>query len=389
MPTRKGSLRHRLYEILEAGHSENWRARAFDVAMTVLILANLVAVALESVPSIVAEYDAAFDVFDAVSVAIFTIEYVLRLWVSIEHPLVRHYGPVMGRLRFAVRPMMIIDLLAFAPFYLSAFVTFDTRVLRLFRIFRFMRLARTSPALTTLGRVVYTERRALAGTVLMIFGLAFICATLMYLIESDAQPDKFGTIPLSMWWAMTTLTTVGYGDAIPMTVPGKMLASMVMVLGLGMFALPIGILSTGYLEEIRRRDFVVTWAMVARVPLFSRLDAAGVSEIMRILRAKVVRRGEVITARGERADAMYFVTSGEIELILPNEKVKLTDGDFFGELALLQQVKRSGTARALTRADLLVLEAEDFSDLMDRKPDLRERIETAAAEVFGEAGAGS
>jgi voltage-gated potassium channel len=351
--------------------------------MTVLILANLVAVALESVPSLAAQYQLGFSTFDTISVMIFTVEYVLRLWASYEHPMVRQYGAFMGRVRFAMRPIMLIDLLAFAPFYLSAFIDVDTRFLRLFRIFRFLRLARTSPALTTLGRVVYNERRALAGTVLMIVGLAFICATLMYLVEGDTQPDKFGTIPDSMWWAMTTLTTVGYGDAIPVTVAGKMLGGMTMVLGLGMFALPIGILSTGYLEEIRRRDFVVTWAMVARVPLFSRLDAIEVSEIMRILRAKMVRRGEIITARGEQANAMYFVTSGQVELTIPGEKVTLADGDFFGELSLLQQAKRSGTARAVTRSDLLVLEADAFATLLDLRPELRERIEQTVAELFG------
>jgi voltage-gated potassium channel len=381
---RTPSLRRWVYDILEAGHSETWQARTFDIAMTALITANLLAVALESVPFIAVEHHEALAIFAAASVAIFTVEYGLRLWVSVEHPMVRQFGPVAGRLRFALRPIMLVDLLAFAPFYLAPFLGVDTRVLRLFRIFRFLRLAQTSPALTTLARVVYNERRALAGTVVMIFGLAFLCATAMYLIEGDEQPDRFGTIPLSMWWAMTTLTTVGYGDAVPITAAGRILASMVMVLGLGMFALPVGILSSGYVEEIRRRDFVVTWAMVARVPLFSRLDAAGVGEIIRILRAKTVRRGEIIAARGERADAMYFVSSGQIELILPSEKITLGDGDFFGELSLLQHVRRVGTARAMARTDLLVLDADDFERLLDRSPSLRTRITETADDLFGE-----
>jgi voltage-gated potassium channel len=279
---------------------------------------------------------------------------------------------------------MVVDLLAFAPFYLAPLIGIDTRVLRLFRIFRFLRLAQGSPALTTLSRVVYNERRALAGTVVMIFGLAFLCATAMYLIEGDQQPERFGTIPLSMWWAITTLTTVGYGDAVPITAAGRILAAIVMVLGLGMFALPVGILSSGYMEEIRRRDFVVTWAMVARVPLFSRLEAADVAEIMRILRAKTVRRGEIITVRGERADAMYFVSSGEIELVLPTEKIQLKDGDFFGELSLLKHVRRVGTARALFKTDLLVLDADDFEQLLDRMPALRARITETVSGLFGE-----
>lgn len=224
--------------------------------------------------------------------------------------------------------MMLIDFIAIAPAYFAAAFQVDTRALRLFRIARFLRLARTSPALATLGLVIVNERRALAGTVLMILGLSFMSATAMHLAEGHVQPEKFGTIPDAMWWAITTLTTVGYGDAYPITALGRMIGAATMVMGLGMFALPIGILSTGYLEEIRRRDFVVTWAMVARVPLFSRLDAVSISEIMRILNAKVVRRGEVITHMGETATAMYFVSSGEVELRLPEGSAVLTDGDF-------------------------------------------------------------
>lgn len=212
----------------------------------------------------------------------------------------------------------------------------------------------------------------------MILGLSFMSATAMHLAEGHVQPEKFGTIPDAMWWAITTLTTVGYGDAYPITALGRMIGAATMVMGLGMFALPIGILSTGYLEEIRRRDFVVTWAMVARVPLFSRLDAVSISEIMRILNAKVVRRGEVITHMGETATAMYFVSSGEVELRLPEGSAVLTDGDFFGEMSLMRTVRRVGTARALSRADLLVLEAHDFEALLARRPELRIRIlETA------------
>lgn len=372
------TTRRALFMALEGGHTEHFPSRLFDYAMTVLILANLTCIALESVPSIAAAYGDYLVAFDMVSVAIFTTEYVLRLWVAMEHPLVRAQGPLLGRLRFAVTPMMLIDFIAIAPAYFAAAFQVDTRALRLFRIARFLRLARTSPALATLGLVIVNERRALAGTVLMILGLSFMSATAMHLAEGHVQPEKFGTIPDAMWWAITTLTTVGYGDAYPVTALGRMIGAATMVMGLGMFALPIGILSTGYLEEIRRRDFVVTWAMVARVPLFSRLDAVSISEIMRILNAKVVRRGEVITHMGETATAMYFVSSGEVELRLPEGSAVLTDGDFFGEMSLMRTVRRVGTARALSRADLLVLEAHDFEALLARRPELRIRIlETA------------
>jgi voltage-gated potassium channel len=207
----------------------------------------------------------------------------------------------------------------------------------------------------------------------------------MHVIEGHAQPEKFGTIPDAMWWALATLTTIGYGDSVPITPLGKMFGSLVMVCGLGLFALPIGIVATAFVNEIHRRDFVVTWGMVARVPLFAALDAAAIAQVMKIMRTRAVGAGTIVAARGEEAEGMYFIADGEVKIELPRGDITLSTGEFFGELALLKRVKRMGTVTALTRTHMMIIDAVDFENLLARDAGLRERIlETAEERLKGD-----
>lgn len=372
--------RRNVYTVIEAGGSGTW-AQFFDDAMVVLIVLNVLAVILESVPSIHDPMAFEFFVFDVVSVGIFTVEYALRIWASIEIPAVRQKGAFFGRLMFASRPSQIIDFLAFAPAYLAwIFPAADLRILRIFRLLRFLKLVRYSPAMVTLSRALYEERRALVGALILMVGTAVFSGTVMHVIEGRAQPDKFGTIPDAMWWSFATLTTIGYGDSVPITPLGKIFGALIMVSGLGLFALPIGIVATAFVNEIHRRDFVVTWGMVARVPLFSALDAAAIAEVMKIMRTRAVNAGTVVAARGEEAEGMFFIADGEVKIELPRGDITLTAGEFFGELALLKRVKRMGTVTALTRTHMMIIDAIDFESLLNRDADLRARILEIAEE---------
>ena len=369
-----------IYIVVEAGGSSAG-AQIFDDFMVGLIVLNVLAVILESVPGIHDPYAMEFLVFDVLSVAFFTCEYIARLWVSIEIPAIRQRGGLRGRLVFASRPAQLIDFFAFAPSYLSwIFPGMDLRVLRMFRLLRFMKLVRYSPAMVTLGRALYEERRALIGATILMVGTAVFSGTVMHVIEGHAQPKQFGTIPDSMWWALATLTTIGYGDAVPITALGKMFGAVVMICGLGLFALPIGIVATAFVNEIHRRDFVVTWGMVARVPLFASLDAAAIAEVMKIMRTRAVSAGTVIAARGEEAEGMFFIADGEVKIELPRGHIKLGAGEFFGELALLKRVKRMGTVTALSRTHMMIIDAIDFESLLNRDEVLRERIIAIADE---------
>ena len=372
-------LKHRLYEILEAGHPEDVTSRVFDLTMVVIIIGNVAAVAMETVESFNAQYGAAMRVFELASVAIFTVEYLARLWVADQHLPLQGYGPVKARVRFALGPFPIIDFLAVAPFYLSLIVpAADLRILRVFRLLRLLKLARYSPAIASLGRVLADERRALGAALLIMVVLLMLSATAIYYIERFVQPEKFASIPGSMWWALATLTTVGYGDVVPVTALGRVIGGLVMIFGLGMFALPIGIIASGFANEIHRREFVVSWGLVARVPLFAKLDAMAVSRVSNLLRSKVMPADTVIARRGEPADAMYFIASGQVHVEVEPEPVTLGEGDFFGELALLNETTRGATVLSITQTRLLVLPVDDFHHLLSTQADLREAIQSVA-----------
>ncbi len=236
--------------------------------------------------------------------------------------------------------------------------------------------------------MLHNERRALVGALLIMAAMLLVASTAIYYIERHVSPDDFGSIPESMWWALATLTTVGYGDVVPATPLGKIVGGMVMIFGLGMFALPIGILASGFASEIHRRDFVVSWSMIARVPLFARLDGLSVSRITNLLQARVVEPDTVIFREGDPGDAMFFIATGEARVEIEPEPVLLGDGDFFGEIALLNDVPRGATVRAVTQCRLLVLDCEDFRGLLAVDENMRriidEVVEQRAAELGGD-----
>jgi len=368
------ALRRRLYEILEHGTIGDRTGRLVGRLIVLLIIINLLAITLESVPEFQARYSPFFTVIELFSLAFFTVEYGLRLWVSVEHPPYRHPSEPKARLKFMTSAFGIIDLLAVFPFWFAFALPPDLRVVLVFRMVRFLTLARYSAGMRSLLDALYTERRALFGCLVILVGAALLAASVMHLVERHVQPDKFGTIPDAMWWAIVTLGTIGYGDVIPMTPLGKIVASVTIFLGLIMVALPVGIIATAFANQIHRRDFIVTWNMVARVPLFAELKASDIADIMRLLRAQQVEPGVVIARRGEPAHSMYFVAEGEVEIELKHKHVRLGGGHFFGEVAALRRARRSATVTAVTRTSLLVLDAHDLHALMAREPRIAERI---------------
>jgi len=376
-------LRRRVYQVLEQGPVGDRLSVTIDRALVALILVNLVAVALESVPSLRVAYRPLFDAIESVSLVVFTFEYGLRLWVAVEHGPHRHLSQMRARLKYVLSPAGLIDLIAVLPFWGAPLLPDDLRVLQVLRILRFFKIARYSPAMRSLLDVLYRERRALFGCLVITLGTALVAAALMHLAEGKVQPDQLGTIPEALWWAIVTLGTIGYGDVVPVTTLGKLIATGTIFLGLITIALPVGIIATAFAEQIHRRDFIVTWGMIARVPLFAGLDAAEISDVMQLLRAQVAQPGEVIVRAGEPAHSMYFVAAGEVEINLKRERVRLGVGQFFGEVAVLRRVRRSATAVALGRTNLLVLDAQDLHVLMERDPRIAARIKEVVEKRVG------
>ena len=200
-------------------------------------------------------------------------------------------------------------------------------------------------------------------------------ATLMYLAERHVQPDKLGTIPDAMWWAIVTLGTIGYGDVVPVTAVGKVIAGVTIFLGLIMIALPVGIIASAFADEVHRRDFVVTWAMVARVPLFSGLDAAEIADVMRLLRAQQVEPGGLIVRRGDPGafDVFHRRRRGR-DRTAATSGFGSTSGISSARSRCLRYARRSANVTAISRVSLLVLDAHDFHVLMERDPRLAQRV---------------
>jgi voltage-gated potassium channel len=370
--------RHRCYELLEHGSPGDWGSRVVDGLIILLVVVSLTSVALESVPALAASQHGLFIAIEIVALVVFSIEYALRLWAAAEHPLYRHLPAPLAALKYATSAAGIIDLIAVLPFWFAFVLAPEFQILLVLRVVRFLKLGRYSPAIRSLLDALYAERRALTGCFVILIGAALVMATLMYLVERHAQPGKFGTIPDAMWWAIATLGTIGYGDVVPVTPLGRILATCTIFLGLVMVALPVGIVATAFADDIHRREFIVTWGMVARVPLFAGLDANQIAEIMRLLQSQRIEAGTVIARRGEPAHSMYFVAAGEVEIDLPDRCIRLGAGHFFGEIAVLRKARRSATVRAVSRTSLLVLDARDVHILMDQEPRIAQRIQETA-----------
>jgi len=375
--------RRRVHETLELGASGDLASRLFDAVLIILVLSNAAAFTLGTVPWFEQRYQTQLYWFEVISVSIFTVEYIARLWSCVEVPTLRDKSPLQARLHYATHPLLLIDLLVIAPFFLSFLLPVDFRILRILWLLRLLKLARYSPALQTLALVLHTERRALFGALLVMLCLLLFASTGIYYIERHVQPDVFGSVPASMWWSLSTLTTVGYGDVVPLTPLGRLFGGLIMLFGLGMFALPIGIIATGFSQESSRRDFVISWSLVASVPFFAKLDISDIATIMPMLNSSTYQPHELIVSRGDVAHSMYFIASGSVAVETEEGEVSLCEGDYFGEMALIDGRRREHTVRAKTKCRLLELDARDYHWLLQDRPDLREAIAKTARERSG------
>ena len=244
-------LRERIYRIIDENNKETWAARVFDQALATLILLNVFIIVLESHQSLWDHYSAWFLAFEYFSVGVFTLEYVFRLMTAdLKYP---GLGKGRAAIRYLFSAVAIIDLLAVLPAYLPMFFPVDmrvVRVLRLMRIARLFKLGRYTRSLHLISIVLQEKRSELYTTAFLASLLLVVSSTLMYYVERDVQPDAFPNITSTLWWAICTLTTVGYGDVVPVTTGGKIISSIIAILGIGLVALPAGILSASFMDKL-------------------------------------------------------------------------------------------------------------------------------------------
>lgn len=338
-----------------------------DAFILIIIMFNVVCVILESVSHLATKYSFYFSIVRNLSYFIFSIEIVVRIFRIIRQSK-----------RFKFSPVLFIDGLVIGLFYGNVSTGFDWRLLRLFRVLSILHITEQSRAMQILRSVAFREKRTLFSAMLTMGVVMILEAGVIYSIEHYAQPQAFSSIPDAIWWTMTTLTTVGYGDVVPLTGVGKLFGMLVMFSGIVMFAIPTGILVSAFFQEIKRKDFIATWDLVAQVPFFSNLTASEIAQITDLLTLHVVRPGEVIFHHRNKADGMYFIVSGEVQIETASETILLKGGEFFGEVAVLHHIPRTAKAVAHADCDLLFLNSRDIELFMELHPEMQQRIfETA------------
>ncbi len=292
----------------------------------------------------------------------FAILYAARIW-SAEH-----------RGAAARSPAAIVDLLAAAPIPLALAVGVSAADARLFAILWALKLIRQNPAFALVLRVLRSERQPLLSVATAFLVITLFASTLAYLAERQAQPEAFSSIPAALWWTVTTITTTGYGDKTPISFFGRVVGGSVMIAGIGLFALWAGILASSFSEELKRRDFLESWDVVVRLPLFRGLGSAALAEIARLLKVENFAPDTPIVRAGQPGDSMYFIAEGEVAVLVGDQRIPLKAGQFFGEAALIASTPRNATVVAAGRARLLRLDVVEFRDLASRLPELLEII---------------
>ena len=246
-------LRAKLYQVLESDTQKSLLAKGITYFLIALIVTNVIAAIFESEPDYHQRFEQQFFIFEFISLSIFCIEYLLRIWCCVEAPKYSNTSPLKARLQYAVTPIALIDLIAILPFIIAIFLSVDLRALRLLRVLRLLKLTHYFKGFNIFITVVSKELKSITAAMMVILFLIIIAASLMHTVEGKVQPDVFGSILHSFWWAVVTMTTVGYGDVVPITPLGKLISTFIMLIGVGLVALPAGMLAARFGEELRER----------------------------------------------------------------------------------------------------------------------------------------
>jgi voltage-gated potassium channel len=309
-------------------------------------------------------YEAAHHWVDAVlwaCLAFFVFEWVVRL---------RHAVLTQRGWTYALSGRGLVDAAGAVAIPLALILGTNPKSAWLLGIFWMFKVVPGIPGLRQLRRVLVQESGPLLSVLVIFLMVLFLAAVSVYFLERDVQPATFGSVPAALWWAIATLTTVGYGDVVPITPLGRLIAAFVMIW--------TGILATGFAAETRRDNFLKTWESVSKVPFFAALGPAAIADVTHMLRTMDLPARTMIIRKGQTGDCMYFIAAGEVEVDLPGKKVALGEGAFFGEMALLGNNLRSANITTTRVSKLLVLDLVDFRLLMARHPDLAETIDAEA-----------
>ena len=360
----KSSFSARLDQFVTATTGRNMTKAAYvavtcGVAMMVLLTVEPAYTALHSF----------VDALLWACLAYFVFEWVVRL---------RHAAQAGRRSAYLLSFRGIVDAASALAVPIALAVGMDPKSAWLLGMFWVLKVVPGIRGLRQLRRVLVLESGPLLSVLVIFLMVLFMASIAEFYLEHDVQPAAFGSVPAALWWAVATLTTTGYGDVVPITPLGRIIAAGVMICGLGVFGLWTGILATGFAAETRRDNFLRTWESVSKVPFFASLGPAAIADVTQMLRTIDLPARTTIIRKGQTGDCMYFIASGEVEVDLPGKKVALGEGAFFGEMALLGNNLRSANITTTRVSQLLVLDLVDFRLLMARHPDIAETIDAEA-----------
>jgi len=364
------SWRQKIYQVLEREGPRSTTVSLLHQGLVWLILLNVCTSVLSTVPSVDAANGKMFVLIEHCSLVLFSIEYLVRLWTAPESPMRTTQSAWRWRLRWLTGASALIDLAAILPFVLDQLIDVDLRVIVLLRLLRFFKIARYSPGFQSLLEAIRLERHALVACVIILASVILISAGFMHVLEHEAQPDKFGSIPEAIWWAIATVTTVGYGDVVPVTTGGRVVGSITMVAGLLLLALPASIVATAFAGIISKYHFVATGSLVARMPFFAGLDAGVLIKLLPSIGTRSYGAGEYIVRAGENVTSLYLIAEGMVTLQRGRHRHQLGPGDVFagGPRPARKAV------RAASRVNVLIVESLEASWLLATFPEVAQRI---------------
>jgi len=382
-------VRSRIYSTFENDGVPSWSRTACNFVFTVAILLWLAEGVLRTVPELGRDAMGSFGRLELSVATLFLIEWVIRVWIAPDRYHAGAMSDTKARITYIVSPLGWIDLgVPLVHFVGDRIFGLGGATIEICELLAVFKLTRYFPGLDLVFSVLRTEIRPLGAALAAMLTLLLLASSAMYYLERFAQPEMFASIPHAMWWGIVTIATVGYGDMAPVTLWGKLTAGVVLLVGIALFAVPAGILANGFAVELKKREFIVTWRLIAKLPIFADLDAAVIASIARLLQPRSMPKDSVIVRKGEPGHAMYFILSGLTEVHVEPQKVVLGPGTYFGEIALLMDVPRKATVVAATDCELLELGAIDFQRVCAEYPQLKERVEReAAARLASDVGA--
>jgi len=356
----------------------SWAYRMVEAAAVVIGVGAMIA---GTEPTLPPYWDHVSLVTDIFVLGFFTLDWLARLWIM---PLRVESIPVsQARLRWLTSRASVIGLLCFVPMTFGEIIDRSQTDAPILAILWVARFAHYSKGIDMLFAVFQRERQAMSAVMLLFFTVLLTGGVLEYLAERGNNPDQFNSVGQTLWWAITTLTTTGYGDMVPRTGFGRLIAGSMMISGLIVFGLLAGVLATGFAAEMRRRDFLRNWDLVAQVPLFHDVGAGTIADLANLLRPRELPARSVVARRGAPGDCMFFIVNGEVEIQVEPKPIKLSGGDFFGEMALVTGAARNATVVTTEATRLLVLDIADFRALASEKPELLDVIHQEAERRSG------